>query len=623
MNTATAANATARASTWAPTLPPAETVIVPDVCRFADDVWDLTPLSGRPTAAYLTVNFAPIDPALREDIKHFVHVLLTTDTPLDQLERPAMARVRITPATLKSTVQDLKRFLRWLHDRNIDRLDRVTEDDLRAYALDVAAAPLSQHGKNRLLFTVSRLWLMAPYLRPQARLIQPFWERDGITEVIGKSEWSAENKSAPINPATMSALLVWCLRLVDDGAAAAPRMKAYLGRRTPRAPRGEGKWLGTLAVDDPMTARRLVATSCLITIAYLTGMRADELYALRRGCCTPMRHPGTGTVLGYNIDGRTFKAAVHKGRAVPEGVERDTPWRAIKPVADAIDVLEALHDQDRLFSRTLIQRRRLDTPLSPQPPTTNGLDTALTFLIAWCNDRAIQLGRADEVIPPDPEGNITLRRLRRTLAWFVYRRPRGRIALGIQYGHLHSATTDGYGSRVSVGLRHLFPMEDALNLRDTLHEAATYLEEHPTVSGPAARRYRDTLEEFRHTYAGLTLTTRQTRDLATNPTLRIYDGPEQLVAFCYDASKALCRRDASDAVAVTPDLTACDPRCGNIARTDRHIEALTVLADTLRRDAAAEHTPVPIAHRLTLMAQRHEHNIAAHREEDQEGEHGR
>ena len=48
-----------------------------------------------------------------------------------------------------------------------------------------------------------------------------------------------------------------------------------------------------------------------------------------------------------------------------------------------------------------------------------------------------------------------------------------------------------------------------------------------------------------------------------------------------------------------------------------------MLADTLRRDAAAEDTPVPIAHRLTLMAQRHEHNIAVHRKEDQEGEHGR
>ena len=167
MNTTTAANATVRASTWAPTLPPAETVIVPGSCRFVDDVWDLTPLSGRPTAAYLTVNFATIDPALREDIKHFVHVLLTTDTPLDQLERPAMARVRITPATVKSTVHDLKRFLRWLHDRNIARLDRVAEDDLRAYADHVAATALSQHGKNRLLFTVSRLWLMAPYLRPR------------------------------------------------------------------------------------------------------------------------------------------------------------------------------------------------------------------------------------------------------------------------------------------------------------------------------------------------------------------------------------------------------------------------------------------------------------------------
>lgn len=623
MNTPTAANATARASTWAPTLPPAETVIVPVTCRFADDVWDLTPLSGRPTAANLTVNFATIDPSLREDIKHFVHVLLTTDTPLDQLERPAMARVRITPATVKSTVGDLGRFLRWLHDRNIDRLDRVVDEDLRDYALDVAAAPLSQHGKNRHLFTVSRLWLMAPHLRPRARLIQPFWERDGITEVIGKSEWSAENKSAPINPATMSALLVWCLRLVDDGAAAAPWMEAHFGRTTPRAAEGEGPWLGTLAATDPMTVRRLVATSCLITIAYLTGMRADELYDLRRGCCTPMTHPATGTVVGYNIDGRTFKAAVHKGRALPEGVERDTPWRAIKPVADAIDVLEALHDQDRLFSRTLIQRRRLDTPLSPQAPTTNGLDVALTFLMAWCNDRAVELGRPEEVIPPDPDGNINLRRLRRTLAWFVYRRPRGRIALGIQYGHLHSATTDGYGSRVSVGLRHLFPMEDALNLRDTLHDAAAYLEAHPTVSGPAARRYRDTLQQYGRTYGGLILTARQTRDLANNPAMRIYDGPEQLVACCYDASKALCRRDTSDTVAVTPDLTACDPRCGNIARTDRHIETLAVLADTLRRDAAAEDTPIPIAHRLTLMAQRHEHHIAAHHKEDREGEHDR
>lgn len=64
-------------------------------------------------------------------------------------------------------------------------------------------------------------------------------------------------------------------------------------------------------------------------------------------------------------------------------------------------------------------------------------------------------------IPDDPAGPITMRRFRRTLAWFIYRRPAGRISLGIQYGHLLGVTSDGYGSRVSTGLRDLFPMEEA------------------------------------------------------------------------------------------------------------------------------------------------------------------
>ena len=76
--------------------------------------------------------------------------------------------------------------------------------------------------------------------------------------------------------------VVWCLRLVDDAPLLHP--DEGVPRSQDRHP-AVRKWLGTLAVDDPMTARRLVATSCLITIAYLTGMRADELYA-RRGCCT-------------------------------------------------------------------------------------------------------------------------------------------------------------------------------------------------------------------------------------------------------------------------------------------------------------------------------------------------
>ncbi|MGN9758829.1 hypothetical protein [Streptomyces sp. SD31] len=51
--------------------------------------------------------------------------------------------------------------------------------------------------------------------------------------------------------------------------------------------------------------------------------------------------------------------------------------------------------------------------------------------IDWANATATRLGRPHELIPADPHGPITLRRLRRTVAWFVYRRPGGRIALGL------------------------------------------------------------------------------------------------------------------------------------------------------------------------------------------------
>ena len=63
--------------------------------------------------------------------------------------------------------------------------------------------------------------------------------------------------------------------------------------------------------------------------------------------------------------------------------------------------------------------------------------------------------------------------------------------------------------------------------------------------------------------------------MARNPALRIYDSPGQVLACCFDPTKALCRRDtpAPSAIA-TPDLTSCDSRCANIARTDTHIEAL-------------------------------------------------
>src|SRR5699024_7920916 len=365
-------------------------------------------------------------------------------------------------------------------------------NDHRAYSRQAAESPIAQNAKSRLLFVLSRLWLLSPYMRPAARLPQPFWERDRMEQVIGKSEWTAENKSLPIHPATMSALLVWCLRIVEE----APRLLNLLAlppepvdrastepRSTPSLP-----WTGPLARDQVDAYRRHVATACLIMLASLTGMRRDEVLGLRRRCCKPTASTDDKSTDGYEIRGRTYKSAVARGRSLPEGVDREHPWVAIKPVADAIAIMEQLHKGDLIFSSSLFQVRSVKPAAPTSAPPSKLVQASIARLIRWCHQRASELERPHEVVPADPDAPINLRRLRRTLAWFIYRRPGGRVALGIQYGHLHAATTDGYGGRVSAGLRDLLPMEEGFAVSDTLHRAAEHLDAHPHVSAPAAAR---------------------------------------------------------------------------------------------------------------------------------------
>ncbi|HRU10336.1 MAG TPA: hypothetical protein P5144_13260, partial [Thermoanaerobaculia bacterium] len=158
-----------------------------------------------------------------------------------------------------------------------------------------------------------------------------------------------------------------------------------------------------------------------------------------------------------------------------------------------------------------------------------------------------------------------------------------------------------------------FPMEEALALSDTLAHAATTLEAQPTVSGPAASRYRAAVEQYTARYAGVSLTSRQAAEMARNPAMRIYDSPGQVLACCFDPAKALCRRGTpASQPTSTPDLTACDARCANIARTDAHIDTLRREVERLHDEIAAPTTPEPLRPRLSLRAERHQALIDAH-----------
>ena len=358
-------------------------------------------------------------------------------------------------------------------------------------------------------------------------------------------------------------------------------------------------WTGGINFYDVDNLSRLLATAAFIVVAYLTGMRGEECRALRHGCCHTTTDGKTGQTR-HLIHGHAFKGALDEsGNALPAGSERDQPWLAIAPVAKAVDVMEALHpDSDLLFplrAYTPFPNADADKAVHPRMIRDRTAD-----LISWCNAKADEFGRTHESIPADPDGPVVVKRFRRTLAWFIYRKPGGRIALGIQYGHLRGHSTDSYGSRVASGLRDVFPMEEALAAAEYLEAVATHLDAGESVTGPAAQRYRDGVRLYHRQFGGRYLTNRQAAALNANPRLRIYDNSEQFVTCCYDQSKALCHpdRDRPAGVEASPDITNCQPNCGNIARTDRNITDAEAAIEQAREEIESAAIPLPLNVRL-------------------------
>ncbi|MCC9706160.1 site-specific integrase [Streptomyces sp. MNU76] len=191
--------------------------------------------------------------------------------------------------------------------------------------------------------------------------------------------------------------------------------------------------------EAPQLAR-LLSTACLIIIAYLSGARVGEVLNLRRGCVRFDADTGL-----WLMEGLYFKGATDQdGNVVPEGKIREDPWVIIELVARAITLLERLHFHTLLFPTHLDSRDRgRASQRRGQARTTSSIVKDLAAFVAWVNAECARRVRTD-AIPDDGRGRLTASRFRRTLAWFIRRRPRGLIAASIQYGHLHTRILQGY-----------------------------------------------------------------------------------------------------------------------------------------------------------------------------------
>jgi hypothetical protein len=218
-------------------------------------------------------------------------------------------------------------------------------------------------------------------------------------------------------------------------------------------------------------------------------------------------------------------------------------------------------------------------------------------LIGWVNERTARPGRED-TIPADPHGHIGTSRFRRTLAWHIARRPGGLVALAVQYGHLRTVVSQGYGSRQRDGIHQLLDLETARSVAEHLSEVHDALRHGEGVSGPAARRLIHAARE-EHRFGGLVATPRQAKALLSDPALTVFENADAYLTCNYDPRRALCNPDnAAGGSASAPSLDRCQATCPNIARTDSHAGQLLAKAERLRRQADTALTPHPVADRL-------------------------
>ena len=654
---------------------------------FSDDKWDLCRNAGKSTLSKRSVSFSSSPERHKDSLKRLVWCMLNIEVPIHLIERPNASRTRLTIGSAVSHFEsELRPFFRWMEGVGINSLSQLDEKSLNSYGNEISKSGLSRSSKARRLWGPTKIWLFAPYLPSSDRIIQPPWDRHGATDILGAANWSAENKTSPIHPHTMSPLIHWAIRFVTDfspeitsairekaGMTSAYRtgvkagdkerlttylnhrasipaisrkmgeteaalryiaIKADVGRNlltrnslTKSLPKSLGcplganisakingnPWVPYIDFYEVELHRQNLVAACIIVIAYLSGMRAEECRALKRGCSKVVNIPGGG--VRYEIYGLTFKNALdHRGNSIHGGIVRAHPWHVVEPVHRAISVMESLHDEENLFSETalnfsLVNNRNMVL-------TTTAISNRLKTFVSWCNS-VCEVHRAGSLrILEDPNGAITLSRFRRTLAWFIYRLPGGRVSLGIQYGHLRGITTDGYGARASTGLRDVFPMEEAYALADSLRMAAERLNDGEAVSGPSAGRYMAGLLEFSQSYQGRYITIRQASELRRNPKLRIFDSGNQPVACCYDSTRALCNinRTTKNSLTSTPDLTRCDTNCGNVARTDTHIRSIEAEVAWNELQISSKLTPQPLKERLLSRIERLNAIIRDHRE---------
>lgn len=313
---------------------------------------------------------------------------------------------------------------------------------------------------------------------------------------------------------------------------------------------------------------RLLQIACYTLISFYSGMRDSEVKHINRGSLRIERDPD-GVAYRWKVHGRAFKGE-RNHRGVP------AVWVVGEPAGRAIQVLEKLQPEDTdILFQTLPYGVGWAEEHRGRALNNGTTNQWLNRFVGWVNDYCAAHNRTDAI--PDIDGkpwHLKTSQFRRTLAWFIARRPGGAIAGALAFRHHAIQMFEGYAGTSDSGFRAEVESEQALARGEHLVDLAD-THQHTDITGPAADEATRRLEHFALNadgFAGDVISDdHRLKRLMKRHDPAIYPGT--YVTCVYRHDKALCRRD-SEIAGPTPELADCKPlTCRNVALTTDNIAA--------------------------------------------------
>jgi len=359
----------------------------------------------------------------------------------------------------------------------------------------------------------------------------------------------------------------------------------------------------SLRLRPPST---VVFAAAFVVACYLSGARPGEILNLRPGCRDIDEATGELQIVGRRGKG--------PGRgALPDGPtpKDQRPWVVVTPVHTAIALLEGFGDYPFLFPSSLVMQQacRPNTQFARQAPMMN---RDLEALLAWVNATFRGPGQ-EPPIPQDPTKHLHGSRFRRTLAYFIVRRPRGLVAAAIQYAHVHTKVTMNYAGRSDSTWMDDVYIETLEMVLDQNEHDARLLDQGEHVSGPSAEEHRRRVRQRAHFSGRVVTAPGSVSRLLDKVNPNIHHG--QGMTCVWRAETAACRL-AKIALGLPaddgPDESECRSTCVNLAFTDRNIAEKRVqlaIWDVSARDPLS---PGPMRDRAEVIADGLRREITAH-----------